>query len=115
MYVNKPIAIWHQWISRYISEKEYLIDDPVVLQAIENHTTASIDISQIGKCVYVADKLDPLRGYDSSKQIEICKKDIDRGFIDALDDFYQFSKSKQRKIDESFNDIYKHFVLKGEK
>ncbi len=115
MHIDKPVAIWHQWISRYVSEKEYLIDDPVVLQAIENHTTAALDISKIGKCVYVADKLDPLRGYDSSKQIEICKTDIDAGFRDALIDFVEFSKSKNRKIDESFYEIYEHFVVKGEK
>ena len=30
--------------------------------------------------VFCADKLDPLRGYDSTKLIEICNKDIKEGF-----------------------------------
>ncbi len=113
-YVDKPVAIWHQWVSRYVSEYEYLIEDEVVLQAIEDHTTASIHISPIGKCVYVADKLDPLRGYDSSKQIEICKQDIHEGFRNSLIDFYEFSKKKGRSIDECFYEIYDHFIVKGE-
>lgn len=113
-YVNKPVAIWHQWLSSYITEHEYLVDDPIILKAIEDHTTASIDISPIGKCVYVADKLDPLRGYDSSTQIAISKKDIHEGFKNALVDFYQFSKKKGREIDECFYEIYDHFVVKGE-
>ena len=30
--------------------------------------------------VFCADKLDPLRGYDSSELIETCKKNIEKGF-----------------------------------
>lgn len=113
-FVNKPVAIWHQWVSRYVSEHEYLIDDEVILKAIEDHTTASLDISPIGKCVYVADKLDPLRGYDSSNQIRLCKDNIHEGFKESLIDFYKFSKKKNREIDECFYEIYDYFVVKGE-
>lgn len=112
-YLNKPQAIWHQWVSRYVSEQEYLIDDDIVLKAIEHHTTGSINISPIGKCVYVADKLDPLRGYDSSQQIEVCKKNIHQGFQDSLVDFYEFSTQNHRSIDECFYEIYDYFVKKG--
>lgn len=113
-YVNKPVPIWHQWVSRYVCEHEFLIDDLVVLEAIEHHTTASIDISQIGKCVYVADKLDPLRGYDSTRQIELCMRDIDLGFRNSLTDFYIYSKSNDKEIDECFYEIYKYFLPEGE-
>ncbi|MEG0366300.1 MAG: nicotinate-nucleotide adenylyltransferase, partial [Coprobacillus sp.] len=114
-YVDKPHAILHQWVSRYITEKVYLIDDKEILDAIEHHTTASIHMSSIGKCVYVADKLDPLRDYDSSQQIEICKNDINEGFRNSLIDFYEFSKEKNRDIDKCFFEIYNYFVEKGEK
>lgn len=113
-YVDKPEPIWHQWLSRYVCENEFLVEDEVVLKAIEDHTTASIGISAIGKCVYVADKLDPLRGYDSSKQIEICKQDIHQGFRDSLIEFYEFSTKKGRHIDECFYEIYNYYVTKGE-
>jgi len=113
-YVNKPKAIWHQWVSRYVCENDYFIDDEVVLKAIEDHTTGSTSMSPIGKCVYVADKLDPLRGYDSSKQIEICKENIHEGFRNSLIDFYEFSNKKNRDIDECFYEIYDKYVEKGE-
>ncbi|MEG0451678.1 MAG: nicotinate-nucleotide adenylyltransferase [Coprobacillus sp.] len=113
-FIDKPQPILHQWVSRYITEIVYLIDDEEILKAIEQHTTASIHISQIGKCVYVADKLDPLRDYDSSEQILICKKDINEGFRNSLIDFYEFSKKKNRDIDKCFYDIYNYFVEKGE-
>jgi nicotinate-nucleotide adenylyltransferase len=113
-YLDKPFAIWHQWVSRYVSEHEYLIDDSVILEAIEHHTTGSIHMSPVGKCVYVADKLDPLRGYDSSHQIEVCMSDIHQGFRDSLIDFYDFSTKKNRPIDDCFFEIYDYFVIKGE-
>lgn len=114
LYMDKPKAIWHQWVSRYVSEHEYLIDDEIVLEAIEHHTTGSVHISPIGKCVYVADKLDPLRGYDSSEQIKVCMENIHQGFRDSLIDFYEFSTKKQRPIDGCFYEIYDYFVTRGE-
>lgn len=114
-FLNKPVAIWHQWLSRYVTENEFLVEDEVILKAIEDHTTAAIDISPIGKCVYVADKLDPLRGYDSSQQIQLCKENIHEGFKNELIHFYEFSQKKGRDIDECFFEIYDYFVTKGER
>ncbi|MCD7809376.1 MAG: nicotinate-nucleotide adenylyltransferase [Erysipelotrichaceae bacterium] len=113
-YVHMSEAIWHQWLSAYMAKNLYLIDDEVILKAIEDHTTASTTMSAIGKCLYCADKLDPLRGYDSSKQIEVCKTDIHQGFRDALEDFYTFSKEKGRNIDPVFFEIYEHYCIRGE-
>ncbi len=113
-HINSSPFVYHQWISRYISEHEYLIEDEIILNAIEHHTTAHVDISPIGKCVYVADKLDPLRGYDVSSQITLCKENIHEGFKQSLIDFYEFSKAKNRTIDSCFYDIYDKFVVKGE-
>ena len=104
----KPI--WHQWLSRYVCEHDFLIENQDILKAIEDHTTGSTTMTQLGKCLYCADKLDPLRGYDSSKQIEICKQDIDEGFRNELTNFYEFSKQKGRSIDPLFYDIYKTYV-----
>ena len=112
-YVDKPEAIWHQWLSAYVARTEFHVYDEEILKAIEDHTTASTEISKLGMCLYCADKLDPLRGYDSSKDIEICRYDIELGFQRQLDSFYFFSKSKGRKIDECFFEVYKKFG-KGE-
>lgn len=108
-YVNKPEPIYHQWLSAYIAKNTFLIDDEEILQAITNHTTASTDMSRLDMCVYCADKLDPLRGYDSSKEIKLCNEDIEKGFCNELKNFYKFSKKKNRQIDECFFEIYKVF------
>lgn len=108
-YIDKPVPVWHQWLSAYVCKNEFLIDDEEILKAIEDHTTASTSISKLGMCLYCADKLDPLRGYDSSKSIELCKKDILEGFKNELNNFYTFSKEKGKEIDPVFNEVYDHF------
>lgn len=109
-YMGMAYPIWHQWTGSYVCKHEFLIDDEDILKAIEDHTTGSTNMTKLGKCLYCADKLDPLRGYDSSKQIALCKKDIDEGFKRELINFYEFSKSKNRSIDPVFNDIYDKYV-----
>lgn len=111
----QPFPVWHQYISKVVAEGEFLVSDLEVLSAIETHTTGSIFMNQIGKCVYVADKYDPLRLYDSSKEIELCKKNINRGFKQCLMDFYKYSQSQNKKLDNDFYEIYDYFINEGEK
>ena len=108
-FVLKPRPIYHQWLSTYLAKKDFYIEDEAILQAITNHTTASMEMSKLDMCVYCADKLDPLRGYDSSKQIALCKEDILEGFKGELVNFYNFSKEKNRDIDECFFDVYQKY------
>ncbi|WP_295289448.1 nicotinate-nucleotide adenylyltransferase [uncultured Catenibacterium sp.] len=112
-HLDQPEPIWHQWLSRYVCENEFLINDEEILKAIEDHTTASTSMSLLGMCLYCADKLDPLRGYDSSEQITLCKHDIEAGFRNCLTDFYEFSTKKHRPIDPCFFEVYDKYV-KGE-
>lgn len=112
-YIDKPHQIYHQWLSAYVAKHTYKIDDEDIIQAITNHTTASLDMKLLDMCVYCADKLDPLRGYDSRQEIALCNEDIRRGFAQSLQDFYEFSKKKNRDIDECFYEIYKKYG-KGE-
>lgn len=109
-HLDSSRPIWHQWLSSYVARHEFYIDDEEILKAIEDHTTASTSMTTLGKCLYCADKLDPLRGYDSSAGIALCNKDIDAGFASQLIQFYEFSKKKNRPIDEIFFTIYKKYV-----
>ncbi len=109
-FMSLPHEVWHQYTGAYMARKQFLVEDKEVLQAIENHTTATTKMSKLDKLVYVADKLDPMRDYDTSAQIELAKKDIDVAFVECLKDFYAFSKKKNRKIDNCFYDVYNKYV-----
>ena len=109
-YIDKPVPVWHQWLSEYVAKTEYLVDDKEILQAIRHHTTASLNMAKLDMCIYTADKYDPSRDYDSSKEIALCKKDIVAGFKACLQDFYDFSTKNRREIDKSFFEIYNKYV-----
>jgi len=49
--------ILHQKLSRWISEAVFRIEDPLVLSAIECHTTLKANASLLDKVVFVADKI----------------------------------------------------------
>lgn len=109
-YIEKPVPIWHQWLSQYVCIHKYLLTDKEILQAIRHHTTGSTNMSKLDMCIYIADKYDPLRGFDSSKELALAKKDVEEGFRESLKGFYKFSKEKHRDIDEIFYEIYRKYV-----
>lgn len=71
--------IWHQYVGAAYLKKYFKLRDKEILKAVEHHCLGDDD-SLLSMIVYCADKLDPSRGYDSSKQIELCKRDIKAGF-----------------------------------
>jgi nicotinate-nucleotide adenylyltransferase len=110
MYLDKPIAVWHQWLSALIANKKYLLEDSAILQAIRHHTTASVGMTPFDMCIYVADKYDPSREYDSQKEIALCKENIMLGFKECLKHFYAYAKEENREIDASFYEVYSKFT-----
>ncbi len=71
--------IWHQYVGAAHLKRYYKLEDREILRAVEHHCLGDDD-SPLSMVVYCADKLDPSRGYDSSKEIELCKQNIRKGF-----------------------------------
>lgn len=74
-----PIAVWHQYIGYYLLKHYYCLKDKETLKAIRHHCLGD-DNSTYSQLIFVADKLDPSRGYDSSKEISLAKQDLKKGF-----------------------------------
>ncbi len=72
-------AIWHQVTGAFYMKKVYKLEDKKIFNAIRHHTTGDLN-QKLSKLIYVCDKLDPSRGYDSSETIELCRKDLDLGY-----------------------------------
>lgn len=71
--------VWHQYIGYYLLKHYYCLHDKTILKAIRHHCLGD-DKSIYSQLIFVADKLDPSRGYDSTKQIEISVKNLQVGF-----------------------------------
>lgn len=109
-YIGLPKVVWHQFVSGYIAKSVYYIDNQEVIDAIYNHTTANLNMSPLSMCVYVSDKYEPLRDFDSTHEIQLCKKDLLLGFKKCLEDTLQYSESKGVNLDKSFYRIYDKYI-----
>ena len=54
-------------------------DNKNISEAIYHHTIGDTD-NKLAKILYIADKTEPLRGYDTEKEIEMSIKDLEKAF-----------------------------------
>ncbi len=73
-------AIWHGYIGADVCKKKFFIRDRRIPAAIYHHVKGR-NRTDYDRILFIADKLDPSRGYDSSKEIEISMKDLKEGFM----------------------------------
>lgn len=87
-------SLYHQYVGEYLARKKFKIEDKEVLEAIKYHTTANSNMSKLAKLVYVSDKLDPLRDYDSTALINACITNLDEGFKLVLKENIEYLQEK---------------------
>lgn len=79
-YLSEAPAIWHGYIGADVCKKKFFIQDHRIPEAIYHHVKGR-NKTDYDRILFIADKLDPSRGYDSSKEIEISMKDLKEGFM----------------------------------
>ena len=94
-----PEWAYHQFVGSYLVKEEFGISNPFVEEAIRYHATGRKGMSPLGMIIYAADKIEPLRGYDSSAMIEECKKDYEKGFLMVLAANRDYLTEKGYKVD----------------
>jgi len=72
-------AAWHSYVGAQVTDRVFGIHDPRISNAIFHHVKGTSD-DPLAMCVFCADKLDPLRGYDSYDLIDLCRRDLKAGF-----------------------------------
>ena len=93
------------------AEKDFGITDPVILDAIKYHTTGRKKMSWLEKLVFVSDKIEPTRPYDSSDLIKAMYDDFEQGFITVLKANREFLISKDKMVDNRFTaDCFKYYL-----
>lgn len=72
---NLPLALWHSFVGVGILKHLYGVKDKAVFSAMQHHILGA-SASLEAKIVFVADKIEPNRKYDTQSLIELAKKDI---------------------------------------
>lgn len=73
-HIEEPVAIWHGYLCDHFL-KRYFPISKTIAQAVHYHVIGKSE-NPIANIVYMADKLDPLRDYDSSAEIALAKMNI---------------------------------------
>ena len=81
-HLQKPEAVWHQYTGAYWMEHVLQIDNTQAVEAVRHHVYGDLE-EPLAMMVYIADKLDPSRGYDSSQTIALCMDDLRAGFAEV--------------------------------
>lgn len=114
-YKNYPHFAHHQFTGAYIAEKEFKITDISILDAIKYHCTGKAHMSTLAKIIFASDKIEPTRGYDSSKLIKDCKEDYYVGFLHVIKENAKFLSAKEgtgtTKLSE---ECYGEYLVKEE-
>lgn len=106
-YLDLPPFSYHQFVGEFIIMKDFCIFDKDILDATKFHCTGVDNMTPMEKIVYACDKIDPLRGYDSSNLIELMKKDFNKGFIEVLKENYKFLINKKGDLNSILNRLSK--------
>ncbi|MFA5443189.1 MAG: nicotinate (nicotinamide) nucleotide adenylyltransferase [Bacilli bacterium] len=110
-YVNQPEFSYHQFVGSYLAEKEFGIKDEEILDAIRFHATGKTHMSPLGKIIYSADKIDPLRGFNSRPLIKKCYKNYYLGFVMVLSANREYLIANGKDIKNSLTDACMELYL----
>ena len=83
-YLYLEPMIYHQFVGRYLVERDFDIHDPEILDAIEFHTTGNGAMSDLGRVLYCSDKIEPTRVFNSIGLIKGMKVNYVEGMSEVL-------------------------------
>lgn len=75
-HLDEPKAIWHGYLADHYLKRVFKIREKHILQAVHHHVKGDCD-DPYAQIVYIADKCEPLRGYDASYELNLAKRNLD--------------------------------------
>ena len=89
-----PAPVYHSYTAPVFLKAAMGIQNHSVLQAIETHTlgTGKSDLDAI---LYIADKIEPTRGYDTTKETALARKDLRAAFRLVFEEAKQYREKEK--------------------
>ena len=78
--------------------KKKIVDDEI-LSGVRYHTTAKENMSMIEKILFISDKIEPNRKYDTVEELrKLADYNIDKAIIKFLNDSFNYLEKKSERI-----------------
>lgn len=95
---NNP-KIQHGPIGSIVCKNIYGIVDDEILSGVRYHTTAKENMSMIEKILFISDKIEPNRKYDTVEELrKLADYNIDNAIIKFLNDSFNYLEKKSERI-----------------
>ncbi len=73
--LDMPVAFYHAYLASYFAVSKYYIFDKRIRRAIYHHVDGKHS-SDYSKILYIADKIDPTRGYNTDVELKLAYKNL---------------------------------------
>lgn len=105
--------ILHSGLGVKVAQKDFGVTDEEILDAIRYHTTAKPQMSPLAKLVFVADKAEKTRKYDTTLYYSQALQSIDKAFKTVLYDMYLIALNKYgaQNVDKTTLSALKYYKL----
>jgi predicted HD superfamily hydrolase involved in NAD metabolism len=91
-------VILHAPIGAALARENYGIRDQGILQAIERHTVAAVDMEPLDTVVYLADALEPGRDFpERAEYFDLAMKDLKSGLIEVYSSTKSYLEQRGHK------------------
>lgn len=94
-YLEENKEIWHGYIASYLAKEKYNIDNLKIIEAIKYHTTGCKDMNDVGKILFIADTIEPLRNFEGIDYLQKKEKTLDEHFIKVVKHSLKYLEEKQ--------------------
>ena len=102
---------YHQFLGEMVVKETFNINDDDILAAIKYHTTGRKEMGWLEKLIYVSDKIEPSRPYDSSDFIKAMEEDFNSGFLTVLKANKEYLMAKNKSLDNRLTEDCFSFYL----
>ena len=100
-YDTPSLEVIHQYDGALVARRDYEVVDHQVLDAIRYHTTGKPNFSNLGKLIFLSDKLESGRDYPCVDELRkaLVEKGVDEAFKLTLKHNVEYLRTRNLKID----------------
>lgn len=109
-YLDLPKYAYHAFVGSYMITNDLSITDKEINDAIIYHTTGNSNLSVLGIVLFAADKIEPLRPYNSKKLIKLMRNDCVNNFKYVVKEAKDFLEKKGDEGNYLSNNLYKFYL-----
>ena len=109
-YLDLPKYAYHAFVGSYMITNDLSITDKEINDAIIYHTTGNSNLSVLEIVLFAADKIEPLRPYNSKKLIKLMRNDCVNNFKYVVKEAKDFLDKKGDEGNYLSNNLYKFYL-----